>query len=122
MDIPFPSTSPSPNSLSTDLNLTILFDNGSTSSILLQDMASLIPPPPVGPLLGDSSLSQDCLLPPFLGVNSKITYDHDGQYHKGYLTKSDGTFCFSFKLHVNKRSEDWGVDLPNLAMNWVDLM
>ncbi len=83
--------------------------------------ASLIPPPPVGPLLGDSSLSQDSLLPPFLHINSKITYEQDGQYHKGYLTKWDGTYCFSFELHVNKRSKDWGVNLPNLPMNWIDL-
>jgi hypothetical protein len=38
MDILFPSTSPSPNSLSMDLNYTILFDNGTTASIPLQDM------------------------------------------------------------------------------------
>jgi hypothetical protein len=104
-----------------DLNYTILFDNGTTASIPLQDMVSLIPPCPVGPLLGDSSSSQDSLLPPFLHVNSKITYEHDGQYHKGFLTKCDGTYCFSIKLHVNKCSEDWGVDLPNLANNWIDL-
>jgi hypothetical protein len=111
----------SPNSLSTDLNYTILFDNITTSSIPLWEVASLIPPPPVGPLLGDSSLSQDSLLPPFLCINSKTTYEHEGQYHKGYLTKCDGTYCFSFKSHVNKCSEDWGINLPNLAMNWVDL-
>ena len=26
-----------------------------------------------------------------------------------------------FKSHVNKRKEDWGVDLPNLHHTWVDL-
>ncbi len=26
-----------------------------------------------------------------------------------------------FKSNVNKQKEDWGVDLPNLVMNWVDL-
>jgi hypothetical protein len=81
----------------------------------------LIPPPPVRPLPdGDSSLSQDSLLLPFLCLNSKITYEHDGQYHKGYLTKHDVCYCFSFKSHVNKRKEDWGVNLPNLVMTWVD--
>jgi hypothetical protein len=54
-------------------------------------------------------------------INFKITYEHDGQYHKGYLTKPDDTYHFSFNLHVNKGSEDWGVDLPNLAINWVDI-
>jgi hypothetical protein len=94
MDVPFPATSLSPGGLSTDLNYTILFDNGTTSSVPLQEMVSLIPPPPVGPLLGDSSSSQDSLLPPFLRINSKITYKWDGQYHKGYLTKRDGTYTF----------------------------
>jgi hypothetical protein len=121
MDIPFLATSLSPDSLSTDLNYTILFDNGTTSFIPLQEMASLIPPPPIGPLFGDLSSSQDSLLPPFLCINSKITYELDGQYHKGYLTKRDGTYRFSFKSHVNKRSKDWGVDLPDLPMIWVDL-
>jgi hypothetical protein len=45
MYIPFPATSLAPDILSTDLNYTILFDNGTTSSIplWLWDMASLIP-------------------------------------------------------------------------------
>jgi hypothetical protein len=115
MDIPFPATSLSLDSLSSDLNNTILFDNSTTSSIPLQDMVSLIPPPPVGPLLEDSSSSQDSLLPLFLCINSKIIYEH--QYHKGYLTKSEGIYRFSFRLHVNKCSEDWGIDLPNFTMN-----
>jgi hypothetical protein len=41
MDIPFPATSLSPDSLSMDLNYTILFNNGTTSSIPLQEMASV---------------------------------------------------------------------------------
>jgi hypothetical protein len=45
-------------------------------------------------------------LPPFLQLNSKITYEHDRQYHKGYLGQHDGVYCFLFKSHVNKRKED----------------
>jgi hypothetical protein len=29
-------------------------------------------------------------------------------------------YRFSFKTHVKKKSEDWGVDLPNLSFNWAD--
>jgi hypothetical protein len=76
-------------------------------------MASLIPPPPVNPSsVGDSHL---------LCINSKITYKHKGQYHKGYLTKRDSSYWFSFKSHVKKKKEDWGVNLLNLVINWVDL-
>jgi hypothetical protein len=38
------------------------------------------------------------------------------------LTKTTaGTYCFSFKTHVTKKSEDWGVDLPNLPFTWINL-
>ncbi len=40
MDVPFPATSPTFDSLYTNLNYTILFDNGTLASIPLQDMAS----------------------------------------------------------------------------------
>ena len=75
-------------------------------------MASLIPASPVDVAACDS---QDSLLPPFLGLNSKIPYKHDDQYHKGYLGKCDGVFQFIYKSHVKKRKQDWGVDLPQLA-------
>ncbi len=59
------------------------------------------------------------LLPPFLRLNFKTTYEHDGQYHKGYLTQSStGTYCFSYKSHINKKNADWSVPLPNLTSNW----
>jgi hypothetical protein len=35
--------------------------------------------------------------------------------------KPCGVYRFSFKTHVKKKSEDWGVDLPNLPFNWADL-
>jgi hypothetical protein len=85
-------------------------------------MALLIPPLPVNPSsVGDSLSSQDFLLLPFLCINSKITYEHEGQYHKGYLTKRNSSYQFSFKSHVNKKKKDWGINLPNLVINWVDL-
>jgi hypothetical protein len=61
---------------------TILFDNGTTASIPLRDMASIIPLPPVDVANFDS---HDSFLLPFLRLNSKITFEHEGQYHKGLL-------------------------------------
>jgi hypothetical protein len=122
MDIPFPRTSA--NSPPSNFSYTVLLTMVPPCPFLsrIQDMASLIPPPPVHPSsVGDSSSSQDSLLPPFLCINSKITYTHEGQYHKGYLTKHNGSYRFSFKSHVNKKKEDWGVNLPNMVINWVDL-
>ncbi len=100
----------------------ILFNNGTSASIPLSEMASSIPVAPL-PSLVPTDSSHDgssTLLPPFLLVNSRITYEHNGAYHKGFLTcKSCGMYWFSFKTHVKKKSEDWGVDLPNLPHNWV---
>jgi hypothetical protein len=48
--------------------------------------------------------------------------EHDGQLDKGFLGQSpDGEFCFSFKLNINKKSEDWGVPMPHLPSTWQDL-
>ena len=118
MDIPISTdTSGSPS-------YQILFDNGTSALVPLSEMASSIPtaPVPVSDASDISPVGSSALLPPFLSVNSRITYEHEGAYHKGYLTRtSSGTYRFSFKTHVKKKSEDWGVDLPNLPYNWVDL-
>jgi hypothetical protein len=118
MDIPL-LTAPSGSTL-----YQVLFNNGTLASIQLAEMASLIPAPPL-PASSPSDSSSDgssSLLPPFFSINSQITYEHEGAYHKGFLTqKPCGTYQFSFKTHVKKKSKDGGVDLPNLPFNWVDL-
>jgi hypothetical protein len=75
MDIPFPD----------DLlmngapSYTILFDNSTSISVPLSEMATIIPKPPVDISPSDS---QDSLLPPFLCLNSKITYNTMGNITK----------------------------------------
>ncbi len=118
MDIPFPIEVSDSTTDTMDLPYTILFDEGTTASIPLSQMANLSSPPPVQLTVADGS---DSLLPPFLRLSSCITFEHEGQYHKGYLSQLDGVYHFSYKSHVNKCWEDWGVPLPNLASNWVDL-
>ncbi len=118
MDISFPIKVSDSTTDTMDLPYTILFDDGTTASIPLSQMANLIPPPPVQLTAADGS---DSLLPPFLCLNSCITFEHEGKYHKGYLGQLDGIYRFSYKSHVNKHQEDWGVPLPSLASNWVDL-
>jgi hypothetical protein len=70
MDIPFPGDL----SLDTTVSYTVFFNNGISMSIPLLEMADIIPKPPVDIA---TSNSQDSLLPPFLGLNSKITYEHN---------------------------------------------
>ncbi len=71
MDIPFPDDL----LLNAAPSYTFLFDNSTTISIPLLEMAAIILKPPVNI---SPSNSQDCLLPTFIHLNSKITYKHDG--------------------------------------------
>jgi hypothetical protein len=67
-------------------------------------------------------MSETSHLLPRSCLNSKITYEHDGQYHKGYRTQeSTGNYCFSYKSHINKKKANWSVPLPNLTSNWHEL-
>ncbi len=90
-----------------------MFDDGTTRSVPASSMPALIPEP----VTSDSGRSH--LLPPFLEVDSKITYEHNGQYHKGFLSQSkEGVYLLSCKSHINKKSKDWGVDIPDLPIMW----
>jgi hypothetical protein len=66
----------------------VLFDNGTFASIPFAEMESLIPAPPLpsSTPMDSSSNGSSSFLPPFLSVNSRITYEHNGAYHKGFLT------------------------------------
>jgi hypothetical protein len=78
-------------------------------------MPNFIPKPTV------NILDTTHLLPPFPHVGSKITFEKDGQYHKGYLTHMPKeSYQFSYKSHINKKHDDWGVPLPNLTTTWKD--
>jgi hypothetical protein len=98
MDIPFLVSPSEPDSQQSYL---ILFNNGTTASAPLNEMAALIPPPPVN--VGASN-STDTLLPPFLCLNLKITYEHEGQYHKSFLVSvMDATVLFSSHALKNEK-------------------
>jgi hypothetical protein len=100
IDIPFPSSGSGDEST---YNVTVLFDNGTTASIPLSELALLILALPVWVSMLDS---QDSLFPPFLQFNAKITYEHEGQFHKGFLGKRDGIYRFIAKSHASKCKED----------------
>ena len=108
MDIHFPLDPSGDTSIP---NYTILFNNGSTASIPLKQMAGIIPSPPINVDDSDSAAS---LLPPFIRLNSKITFELEEQYHKGFLGLREGVYHFFYKSHINKRKEDWSIPLPNL--------
>ena len=72
--------------------------------------------------MGFFLILKDSLLPPFLRLNSKITYEHDGQYHKGFLGIKDEMHQFVYKSHVNKCKVDWSVALLNLQTTWESVL
>ena len=83
----------------------ILFHNGTSASIPLANMPSMILALPV--LMPDTAASppaHSSLLPHFLSINSQITYKHNGTYHNGFLSRKPcGTYHFSFKTHIKKK-------------------
>jgi hypothetical protein len=94
----------------------IMFNDGMTRSVSSQDMPTLI----LKPVTSVSDTSH--LLLPFLDIGSKITFEHEGQFHTGFLSKTlKGIYCFSYKSHINKNYDDWGVNIPNLPMAWQDV-
>ena len=117
MDIPFPTAVADNNLSNSPRPYNVMFDNGMTTSIPLLDMSDLILEQPVNI---DASNSQDYLLLPFLHLNSKNTYKHEGLHLKGFLGEQIKVYQFMFKSHVNKHKEDWGVNLPDLPFTWVD--
>jgi hypothetical protein len=93
MDIPFPGMSA--DSPPCKLSYMVLFINGSTTSIVLQDMASLIHPPPVNPSsVGDSLSSQDSLLTPFLCIIQRSRTSMKGNTTR--VTSQSATVAIGF--------------------------
>ena len=100
MDIPLDQEQPDESK-----SYLVQFDDSSTVRIPLSLMPSLLPKPPSNV---DNTGSTDSLLPPFLQINQKITYEHQGQYWKGCLGKSEGRYCFVYKRHPYSKNEEWG--------------
>ena len=62
-------------------------------------------------------------LPHIFQRNSKVTFDHKGTFHKGFLQHSDA-YGFHFEARRNIRSKrvDWTVPLPNFKQHWTTLV
>jgi hypothetical protein len=101
-----------------DKKYLVQFDDSTVLSVPLTDMPDLVPSRP-SPIIDDDV--QDTLLPKFLQLRSKITFEKDGEYHKGYLGKKNGIYRFVFKRHFNSKQEEWGVPLPDLSTTWTQL-
>ena len=100
---------------------TILLDDGTTIDSTFEDLVKVgsTDQPPTD----SSDISIFDGLPYFLHNNSKITMDHNGSFHKGYLQYDKAT-GFQFVVRRNSRSlkVDWCVPLPDFKQNWTTLV
>ena len=61
-------------------------------------------------------------LPAWLQHGKKVTYDHNGEFHKSFIQiTTDGTARFSCRRQKSSKTEFWGVALPNLVAEWPSL-
>ena len=95
----------------------VQFDDGTSTEVPLVDMPTIAQQPPASPVEDDGRRD----LPEWLFPNSKVTFEYQGEYHKGYVGVKDGVYRFSYKRHPNVRQEEWGVPIPDLRSNWTQL-
>ena len=70
-----------------------------------------------------NSSSTSATLLPYFYDRAKVTIDHNGQYHKGFIIhQSNQLYQFSVRCCGHYSQELLGVDLSNLAVNCPALM
>ena len=98
----------------------IHLDNGTTTEATFEDLTK-VGTPTASPNSTTPSAFEG--LPSFLQHNSKITMDHDGAFHKGYLQyTTEGGFCFEVRRNPRSRKVEWTVPLPGFKQNWPSLV
>ena len=92
---------------------TIHLDTGATVEVTFED---LVPPTTSSPVEPTDNAFDG--LPHFLSQDAKVTLDHNGAYHKGFLHYSpDAGFQFIVKRNLRSTKVDFVVPLPNLKQN-----
>jgi len=112
-----------PNSPSIDISIqyTIQLDDGTTIESSFEDLtkAGKSTSAPT-PLPADSLLEG---IPHCLHPHSKVTMDHNGTFHKGYIhVTPEGGFQFAVRRNARSSKIDWTVPLPNFKQPWTTLM
>ena len=104
------------------LNYVVALDTGGTIEVSFEDLIkpgrSDQPPQANTP---DPSVFDG--MPHFLRVGSKITMDHDGAFHKGYLNyTADGGFRFEVRRNARSLKTVLEVPLPDFKQHWTTLI
>ena len=97
--------------------------DGATITKTLIEMNKLVDSPiNTTQLVPNPSLPLVDSLPAWLQHGSKVTYNHEGEFHKGFIMiLADGTARFSCRRQKSSRTESWGLTLPNLVTEWPSL-
>jgi hypothetical protein len=112
------SSSPVPDDIKT--TYTVHLDTGNTVEVLYEDLFD--------PIESKHAVSSDLSdafagLPAFLSNGSKVTLDHNGTYHKGFLHYSpEGGFQFQVKRNLRSSKIDFVIPLPDFKQTWSQLI
>ena len=126
-----PSDIVEPNSIITpegtieeDVSLTkytLLLDDNTTHEVSFQDLMLFSHATPVDPTASSSVWAG--LPTKYLYQYAKITFEHEGTYHKGYLKNSpEQGFEFIVRRNLRSKKIDFTVSLPNFTHNWTNLL
>jgi hypothetical protein len=99
---------------------TVLLDAGNTVEVLYEDLFD-----PITTKQATESDLPDAFsgLPVFLSNGSKVTLDHNGTFHKGFLHYSrEGGFQFQVKRNLRSTKVDFVVPLPDFKRTWSQLI
>ena len=121
MPLPFLPNVQTDDADAISLTYTILLDDGSTIESSFEDLAK-----PGKPSSSPNSATVTSSLegiPTCLHPNSKVTMDHEGVFHKGYIhLLPEGGFQFVVRRNARSTKIDWSVPLPNFKQSWTTLM
>ncbi|KAL7549847.1 hypothetical protein ACHAWF_013106, partial [Thalassiosira exigua] len=98
----------------------ILLDDGTTVERSFEDLTSSSPAdrPP-----SETAPNPFASLPHFLQLNAKLTMDHEGSFHKGYLGHTpEGGFRFEVRRNLRSTKIDRTVPLPDFHVQWPTLL
>lgn len=101
---------------------TVLLDDNTTHELTYQDLLSpSVDLPEVDPAAASTVWSG--IPSRYLHQDAKITLEHDGTYHKGYLNYSpESGFEFIVRRNTRSKKIDFRVPLPNFSRTWTSLL
>ena len=99
---------------------TIMCNDGTFIRVPFED---LVKPSKTTAPASDSPADPFSGLPHFLQRHAKVTIDHQGRFHKGYLGHTpEGGFRFEMRRNLRSIKIDWTVPLPNFEQSWTTMV